>query len=65
LEDDESGVDQLANDILSDEDESIIKPTARPARRAATTKSRYVVEDDDEDDDDGSEDDFAQDDSEL
>ena len=45
-DDDDDDVDALANDILSDED-SPVKPAARPARRAAAApKSKYVVEDD-------------------
>ena len=50
--DDDNDVDALANDILSDED-SPVKPAARPSRRAAAApKSKYVADDDDEDEDD-------------
>lgn len=52
-DEEEQDVDQIANDILSDEDDdSPVKPTARPGRRAAASKakSKYVVDDDDEED---------------
>jgi DNA topoisomerase-2 len=63
---DNDDVDRLANDILSevdDEDESLVKPATRPARRATAAKSKYVADDDEEED--VSEDDFEEDDSEL
>jgi DNA topoisomerase-2 len=62
--DDDDDVDALANDILSEED-SPVKPAARPSRRAAAApKSKYVVEDDeDEDEDEESEADFDDDES--
>ncbi|KAF2215953.1 hypothetical protein CERZMDRAFT_34549, partial [Cercospora zeae-maydis SCOH1-5] len=55
----EDGVDDIANDILSDDEEDIAptKPAARSRRAAATTKSKYT-EDSDEEDGDGSSDDF-------
>ncbi|EME46718.1 hypothetical protein DOTSEDRAFT_87208 [Dothistroma septosporum NZE10] len=52
-DDEEQDVDQIANDILSDEDDdSPVKRIARPGRRAAasTAKSKYVVDDDEDDD---------------
>ncbi|KAJ9654935.1 DNA topoisomerase 2 [Neophaeococcomyces mojaviensis] len=52
--------DAMVDDILDspnasdEEDESIVKPTARPARRAATTtKKSYQVQEDSEEDMDG------------
>lgn len=53
-EEEDEDVDQLANDILSDEeDDSPVKPTARPSRRAAAApKSRYVVDDDEDEEED-------------
>jgi DNA topoisomerase-2 len=66
-DDDDDDVDRLANEILSevdDEDESLVKPATRPARRAAAAKSKYIADDDDEEED-VSEDDFEEDDSEL
>jgi DNA topoisomerase-2 len=65
----DNAVDRLANEILSevdDEDESLIKPVARPARRAAAAKakSKYIADEDDEDEDE-SEASFEEDDSEL
>lgn len=58
-EDEDMGdADQLANDILSGEDdEPTPKPAARPGRRAAAKPAKYVVSDDD-DSDESSEADF-------
>lgn len=57
----DNDADQLANEILSDdeEDESIVQPrkaaVARPGRRAAAKPAKYVVSDDDDDEDEPSE----------
>ncbi|KAF2020724.1 type II DNA topoisomerase [Aaosphaeria arxii CBS 175.79] len=64
-DEDMEDADDLANEILSDdeEDESIVKPApARPGRRAAAKPAKYVVSDDD-DSDEASEADFDDDDS--
>ncbi|PIB03074.1 DNA topoisomerase 2 [Cercospora beticola] len=58
-EDEDDGVDQIANDILSDDEDDIApaKPAARSRRAAATTKkSKYTIDSDE--DEDESEDDF-------
>ena len=63
--DSDDDVDALANDILSDDDDSPVKPAAaRPSRRAAAApKSRYVADEYDEDDGDASETEFDDEDS--
>lgn len=66
-DDDMEDADQLANDILSDEDEDEPTPkpaAARPGRRAAAKPAKYVVSDDDDESDAASEPDFDDDDSE-
>jgi DNA topoisomerase-2 len=67
-DEDMEDADQLANELLSDdedEDEPAPKPAAaRPGRRAAAKPARYVVSDDDEDSDAASEPSFEEDDSE-
>ncbi|KAK5937055.1 DNA topoisomerase 2 [Knufia obscura] len=61
-DDEMDDVDAMADDILdspdasnNDEDESIVKPAARPSRRAAatTTKAKYKFDESDEDEGDG------------
>ncbi|KXT01938.1 hypothetical protein AC578_2560 [Pseudocercospora eumusae] len=60
-DEEEEDADQLANEILSDEDDdSPVKPAARPSRRAAAAapKSKYTLDDDDDEDEDESEAEF-------
>ena len=47
-ESEDEDVDKIADEILSDEDEEIVAPKARPSRRVAGAKprSRYVVDED-------------------
>lgn len=62
--DDEDEVDVLANEILSDEDDSPVRPAAsRPSRRAAAAapKAKYAMDDSLDDEDEESEAEFDDD----
>ena len=58
-------VDDIANDILSDEDGDVPAPRGRPARRAAaaTTKKDWVVDDDSEEESEEDSEEFEDEDS--
>lgn len=63
-DDEMEDADQLANELLSDDDEPTPKPAAaRPGRRAAARPAKYVVSDDEESDE-ASEPSFEEDESE-
>ena len=61
-EDNDKGVNALAQELISDEDETP-KAKARPGRRAVASKARYALSDDD--DSESEEDDFDADDDDL
>ena len=70
--DSDEEMDDLANDLLSDEDDAPVKPAgraaaaaaARPGRRAAATK-QYAFEDEDDEDEDESEEPSFDDDDDM